>query len=125
MMLRNVLLIGIAGGFGTVARFLCQKYLYAWFPHPFPFGTFVVNLLGCFLIGLIYGLSERGNLLSPEWRLVLATGFCGGYTTFSTFAYENIQLLRQGDYLYFFLYTLGSVCLGIIFTFLGMAILKA
>jgi CrcB protein len=123
-MLRNVLLIGIAGGFGSISRFLCQKYLYAWYPHPFPFGTFVVNILGCFLIGLIYGLSERGNLLSPEWRLVLATGFCGGYTTFSTFAYENIQLLKQGNFLYFFLYTLGSVSLGIIFTFIGMAILK-
>jgi CrcB protein len=124
MTLRNILLIGTAGGVGSIFRYLCQKYLYAWYPHPFPFGTFAVNLLGCFLIGLFYSLSERGNLLSPEWRLMLVTGFCGGYTTFSTFAYENITLLRRGDFLYFGLYAAGSVLLGILFTYLGMILIR-
>jgi len=124
MTLKNLLLIAAAGGVGTIFRYLCQKYLYAWYPHPFPIGTFVVNIFGCFLIGLIYSLSEKGNLLSPEWRLILVTGFCGGYTTFSTFAYENITLLKRGDFLYFGLYSVGSVVIGILFTYLGMNVLR-
>jgi len=124
MMLKNIFLVGISGGIGAIARFLCQKYLYQWYPTPFPIGTFIVNILGCFLIGLFYGLSERGNILTPEWRLVLTTGFCGGYTTFSSFAYENINLLKSGDFMYFGLYTLGSVAFGITATFLGMIVFK-
>jgi CrcB protein len=124
MMLKNLFLVGIGGGLGSMARFACQKYLYAWNPHPFPLGTFVVNLSGCFLIGLFYGWSERGALLTPEWRLFLTGGFCGGYTTFSSFAYENISLLKSGDFLYFGLYTGGSVVLGIAATFCGAAIIK-
>jgi CrcB protein len=124
MMLKNILIVGFGGGIGSIARFLCQKYLYEWRPHPFPFGTFIVNLLGCFLIGLFYGLSEKGNLLTPEWRLLLMTGFCGGYTTFSSFALENFALLKNGEFLYFGLYTAGSVILGITCTFFGALILK-
>lgn len=124
MMLKNVLLVGLGGGIGSIARFLCQKYLYEWAQHSFPLGTFIVNILGCFLIGLFYGLAEKGNLLTPEWRLLLTTGFCGGYTTFSTFAYENINLLKSGDFLYFGLYTAGSIILGIASAWFGMLILK-
>ncbi|PWT76175.1 MAG: fluoride efflux transporter CrcB [Bacteroidetes bacterium] len=124
MMLKNIALVGFAGGLGSIARFLCQKYIYAWNPHPFPIGTFLVNLFGSFLIGVFYGLSERGNLLTPEWRLLLTTGFCGGFTTFSTFSYENVTLLKNGDFLYFGLYTVGSVVLGILFTFGGIILLK-
>lgn len=123
-MLKSILLVGFGGGIGSMARFLCQKYLYQLNPHPFPFGTLTVNILGCFLIGLFYGLSEKGNLLTPEWRILLTTGFCGGYTTFSSFAYENINLLKSNDFLYFGLYTGGSVILGITATFCGMAIFK-
>jgi len=124
MMLKNVILVGLGGGMGSIARFLTQKYLYQWYPHPFPFGTFLVNLSGCFLIGLFYGLTEKGNLLTPEWRIFLTTGFCGGFTTFSTFAYENINMLKSGDFLYFGLYTAGSLILGIAATFVGIAVLK-
>ena len=122
--MKNILLVGFGGGLGSIARFLCQKYLYALYPHPFPIGTFVVNIVGCFLIGIFYALAEKGNILTPEWRLLLTTGFCGGYTTFSTFAYENINLLKGGDFLYFGLYIAGSVILGIVATFCGMLILK-
>jgi len=123
-MLKNIFLIGFAGGLGSIARFLCQKYLYEWNPHPFPIGTFAVNIFGCFLIGLFYGLSERGNILTPEWRLLLTSGFCGGFTTFSSFAYENIVLLKRGDFIYFVLYTAGSVQLGLVATYFGIALLK-
>jgi CrcB protein len=123
-MFKNILLVGFGGGIGSIARYLCQKYLYEWYPNPFPIGTFLVNILGCFIIGLVYGLSEKGNLLTPEWRMLLTTGFCGGYTTFSTFAFENVTLLKNNDFLYFGLYTGGSVILGILFAFFGMAIFK-
>jgi len=124
MIFKNILMVGLGGGLGSIARFLCQKYIYAWYPHPFPFGTFLVNIFGCFLIGVFYAISEKGNLLTPEWRLFLTTGICGGFTTFSSFAYENVSLLKNGDFLYFGLYTAGSVFLGIIATFGGIALLK-
>jgi CrcB protein len=123
-MIKNIALVGLAGGIGSIARYICQKYMAQWYPHPFPIGTFIVNILGCFLIGLFYGLSERGNLMTPEWRILLTAGFCGGFTTFSSFAYENVHLLKSNDFLYFGLYTGGSVILGIAATFCGMALLK-
>jgi len=122
--MKNILLVGFGGGLGSISRFLCQKYLYIISPHAFPIGTFAVNILGCFLIGIFFGLSEKGNLFSPEWRLLLTTGFCGGYTTFSSFAYENITLLKNGDFLYAGMYIVGSVVLGITATFFGILLLK-
>jgi CrcB protein len=94
------------------------------YPHAFPLGTFTVNILGCLLIGLIYGLSEKSPAITMGWRLFLAVGFCGGFTTFSTFANENLALLRDGEFFYFFLYTGLSVVLGITATFLGVIITK-
>jgi CrcB protein len=124
MMLRNILLVGLGGGAGSIARFLCQKYLVSGSLAPFPVGTFVVNVSGCLLIGLFYGLSLKGNWMSPEWRLLLTTGLCGGYTTFSAFAYENAQILRTGNLLVPFLYITSSVLLGILAVFAGMAIVR-
>ncbi|HMH33693.1 MAG TPA: fluoride efflux transporter CrcB [Puia sp.] len=122
MMLRNILIVGFGGGLGSIARYLCQKYVRELYFHPFPLGTFLVNISGCFLIGLFYGLMEKGNLLSPEWRLLLMTGFCGGYTTFSAFALENALLIKSGQIILFGLYAAGSVFLGIVATFLGALI---
>jgi CrcB protein len=121
---KALLLIAVGGGIGSVARFLCQKYIYAANPSAFPWGTFAVNVAGCFLIGVFYALAEKGNILTPEWRLLLTTGFCGGFTTFSTFAYENIALMRAGDYLYCTLYAAGSVVLGIAGVWLGALLVK-
>ena len=123
-MLKNLLIIGIGGAIGSMARFLCQKYLYHWFPHPFPWGTFLVNISGCFLIGVFYSLAEKGSILTPEWRLILTTGFCGGFTTFSSFAYENINMLKSADYTYVILYISGSVVLGILAAVAGTVTMK-
>jgi len=78
-----------------------------------------VNITGCFLIGLFYGLSERSDFLSPEMRMFLTVGFCGGFTTFSTFAGENFALLRDGNFYYFSLYTGLSVFLGLVAVYFG------
>jgi CrcB protein len=125
MILKNILMVAVGGGLGSIARFLCQKYIGSWYPHPFPLGTFLVNILGCFLIGVFYALAEKGNIASPEWRIFLTTGICGGFTTFSSFAFENVNLLKTGQVVYFGLYTAGSVFLGIAATFAGMALIKA
>jgi len=123
-MIKSILLVGLGGGIGSIARYLCQKWFASSLPLTFPWGTFVVNLIGCLLIGVIYEASEKSAVLSPQARLFLATGFCGGFTTFSTFAFENMNLLRSGDTAYFLLYTIGSVVLGIIGVFGGVAIIK-
>lgn len=121
---KNILLVGLGGGIGSIVRFLCQKVVSESYPHAFPFGTFLVNITGCLVIGLLFGIMEKGSLLNPEWRLLLITGFCGGFTTFSSFAAENVQLLKDGHIAYFAFYTAGSVVLGILATWLGIAILK-
>lgn len=123
-MVKNLIIVGIGGALGSIARFLCQKFLYEWFPQPFPWGTLSVNISGCFLIGIFYAMAEKGNLLTPEWRLFLTTGLCGGFTTFSSFAYESINLLKSADYSYLLLYTSGSVILGILASIAGMAVMK-
>ena len=123
-MIKTLLLVGSGGFLGSVSRFLASRYMQENFPTAFPFGTFFVNVTGCFLIGLIYGLSERSALLTPGWKMFLAIGFCGGFTTFSTFANENLALLRDGEFYYFFLYTGLSVFLGIMATFLGVLLTK-
>lgn len=123
-MIKNILLIGLGGGIGSVARYLCQKWFAENIQHPFPWGTFVVNVIGCFLIGLIYAISEKTTFFSPQTRLLLITGLCGGFTTFSAFAFENMSFLRSGDTLYFLIYTIASVLLGIIAVFAGIGLIK-
>jgi CrcB protein len=124
MLFKDIMLVGLGGGLGSVARFLCQRSVAAWYPHAFPFGTLIVNFLGCFLIGLLLGLMEKGSFVKPDMKLLLITGFCGGYTTFSAFAAENIQLLRDGRLLYFMIYTVGSVVLGILAAYAGLSLVK-
>jgi|SRR5688572_17213411 fluoride exporter len=124
MLLKDILLVGLGGGAGSIARFLTQRSFSTWFPHAFPIGTFVVNIVGCFIIGALLGLMEKGSMVKPELKLLLAVGFCGGFTTFSAFAAENIQLMKDGRLLYFFLYTIASVVLGLSATFAGIALFK-
>jgi fluoride exporter len=124
-MFRLLLIIGSGSFIGGIARFLISRYIQGQALSSFPFGTFAVNVAGCFLIGIFYGLSERGNMMNAELRMFLTVGFCGGFTTFSTFASENISLLREGDFFYFALYTSLSVFLGLMATYLGNLIIKA
>jgi CrcB protein len=123
-MFKTLLLIGTGGFLGSISRFLASRLMQNNFPSTFPIGTFFVNIAGCLLIGLIYGFSDRSSLLSPGWKLFLAIGFCGGFTTFSTFANENLAMLRDGDFFHFFIYTGLSVFLGITATFIGILIAK-
>jgi CrcB protein len=87
-------------------------------------GTLVVNLTGCFLIGILFGLSSKYAWMTMEWRLFWITGICGGYTTFSSFSLDSINLLRQGNYTYFFVYVLGSVIAGLLLTVAGASLVR-
>ena len=119
-----VLLIGFAGFLGTIARYLSGQLIYKFLPIAFPFGTLIVNILGCFIIGIVYGWFEKENIYSNEWKLIFATGFCGGFTTFSAFSMENIQLLREGQFGIALLYIFVSVVIGISATFGGVSLMK-
>jgi CrcB protein len=122
--MKTALIIFAGSGIGGVLRYFVQKLFVDAGFIIFPMGTFAVNILGCFCIGLFNALAEKNNIISAEWRLALTTGLCGGFTTFSTFANENINLLRNGDYFYFSLYTILSFTLGIAAVMLGINCIK-
>lgn len=121
--MKLVLAIGAGSFIGGISRYLLSQFIQEKFLSTFPFGTLGVNILGCFLIGLVFGLSERGNL-NPEWRLFLATGVIGGFTTFSAFSNETVALLRDGQLWYAFTYMLISVLAGLLATFIGISLIK-
>ena len=117
--MRQLFFVFIGGGFGSVLRYIIGKYL----NNPessFPLGTFTVNILGSLLIGIIIGLAAKNNTLTENQTLLLATGFCGGFTTFSTFAYENHVLFKSGDFTSFALYTFASFIIAFLAVFAGI-----
>lgn len=123
-MLRSILIVGFGGFIGTVARYLTSRYFQENIASVFPWGTFVVNIIGCFVIGLIYGLSEKGDFLSSDIRLFLTVGFCGGFTTFSSLANDAFILMRQDEWIRFAFYTSLSFFLGLLAVYFGRIIIK-
>jgi fluoride exporter len=121
--MRIVALVGVGSFIGGALRYLIAQMVQSKFLSAFPYGTLTVNIVGCFVIGLVFGFSAKMNL-SPEWRLFLATGICGGFTTFSAFSLETMQLLRDGQIFYGLLYVAASILLGLIAVYLGMTLLK-
>lgn len=121
--MKLLFVIGTGGFIGTIFRYSLSQFIQTRVLSTFPFGTLGVNILGCFVIGLVFALSERTNM-SAEWRLFLATGICGGFTTFSAFSNETFGLLRDGQLWYASVYIIASVLLGVLATFIGYSILK-
>jgi len=122
--MKPLFVIGLGSAIGGICRYLAQVYIGKYTTLTFPVGTLVVNLTGCFLIGILFGLSGKYAWMTMEWRLFLITGICGGYTTFSSFSLESLNLLRQGNFLYFSLYILGSVAVGILATVAGISLIR-
>lgn len=117
--MKSLLFIFLGGGTGSVLRYLLTISIYRLGITNFPWGTFAVNLLGCILIGVFYTVTSRMHV-SNEIRLMLTIGVCGGFTTFSTFSNESLQMLKAGCYHTFFAYAIGSVVLGILGVMLGV-----
>jgi len=122
--MKQLLLVFIGGGFGSTLRYLIGKYMNST-ETGIPWGTFTANILGSLLIGVILGLAAKNDALSSNQTLLLATGFCGGFTTFSAFAYENHVFLKAGDFTSFALYTIGSFIVGFLAVFLGLFLVKS
>ena len=121
--MKQLILVFIGGGFGSVLRFLIGKLLNN-SESGIPYGTFTANILGSLLIGAILGLAAKNEAITENHTLLLATGFCGGFTTFSTFAYENHVFLKSGDFTSFALYTIASFILGFLAVFAGIYLIK-
>ena len=121
-MIKNLILVFIGGGLGSSLRYLISKYLNA--GHLLPYGTFLVNVMGSLLLGIILGWAIKSDTLNSPTNLILGVGFCGGFTTFSTFSFENYSLIKSGDYWSFSVYFFGSLILGILAVFVGILISK-
>lgn len=121
--MKQILFVFVGGGFGSVLRYAIGKYLNNT-NTGIPYGTFAANILGSLLIGIILGLAAKNNTLSQNHTLLLATGFCGGFTTFSSFAYENHMFLKSGDFTSFAIYTIASFIIGFMAVFFGMFLVK-
>ncbi|WKK83522.1 fluoride efflux transporter CrcB [Marivirga arenosa] len=121
-MIKNLLLVGLGGALGSIARYgtalISQKYL----STILPFGTLIANILGSFLIGIFLAYELENPSLN--FKLLLIAGFCGGYTTFSTFTFENLSYLQNGQFGLFLLYGIGSILIGLLAVFLGFSLIK-
>lgn len=118
-MIRNLLFVATGGAIGSVLRYLISTNLHKAYPNFSPYGTFTVNMLGCLLIGLLMGWINAQKLMNPQLQLLLVAGFCGSFTTFSTFAHEaNLMLLEQKP-LQSILYLGLSVIVGLGLAYLG------
>ncbi|NVK86287.1 MAG: fluoride efflux transporter CrcB [Cytophagia bacterium] len=124
-MIRNLLLVALGGGVGSALRFFIQETLHKQFHHLTPYGTFTVNMIGCFLIGLFMGWVENEKYLTETTNLLLISGFCGGFTTFSTFAMQGNNLLLDQKPLQAILYIGLSVMVGMAFAYLGLKLGKS
>jgi CrcB protein len=123
-MLKSIFIVGFGGFIGTVARFLASRYFQENITSIFPWSTLIINIIGSLLIGIIFGISEKGDFMSPEVRLFLAVGICGGFTTFSTFSNDAFLLLRQEEWIRFAFYASMSFFLGLLAVYGGRIIIK-
>lgn len=124
-MFKAMFIAGLGGFVGTCLRFLTGRLCALLFGAALPWATFAVNMSGSLLIGILFGLAERTSMLSPQMGLFLITGFCGGFTTFSSLSNEMLVLLQQRQWLQFGLYAGATFILGILLVWLGRAIVKA
>lgn len=122
--MKSLLLVGLGGFIGSIARYYTQVLFNKILPGHIPYGTLTANVLGCFIIGVIFAIGLKQGTLSTEWRLFIAIGVCGGFTTFSSFSLENFLLLQAGQYAAVIVYFLGSVLLGFGATLLAVFLFR-
>ena len=118
--MQKIILIACLGAAGTVARYFVQGWVQRILGGNFPWGTLMVNLLGCFLFGIIWSIAEDRFLIKPEFRIILLVGFLGAFTTFSTFIFESAELLRDTQWHMALLNLVGQNACGLILFFVGL-----
>lgn len=122
MLLKNIIIVGCGSFAGGALRYLLSYFIQS--RQGFPAATFLVNILGCFLIGLFIALLSKNGNTNQQWLLLAVTGFCGGFTTFSTFANESITMLQNGQYTNLAIYIGGSILLGLLAVAGGYAVCR-
>ena len=123
-MLRTIVIVGTGGFIGSVMRYLVQILLERGMNSTFPCATLIANITGSLIIGIVFALSEKGNLISSEWRIFLTVGICGGFTTFSAFAYNNFNMLKEHAYGQLFFNISGNLFLGVLAVYLGIVLVR-
>ena len=122
--MKSFLLVFLGGGIGSSCRFLISNIINNSFKSFNYLGTFSVNVIGCIIVGIVMGFLQKENNFNQNYLLLFSSGFCGGFTTFSAFANENLDLIKNGNFSVFFLYVLSSVVFGIAAAYLGYLIVK-
>lgn len=123
-MIKNFLIVGLGGAAGSILRYAVQRFFQVQNTSAFPTGTLLVNIAGCFLIGILWSIVSRSLTWNEEMKLLLMTGFCGGFTTFSAFTLEGIGLLKENKTVLFLIYLTASVTGGLLATLIGIRIAK-
>ncbi|MGE0019613.1 MAG: fluoride efflux transporter CrcB [Draconibacterium sp.] len=123
-MLRTVLLVGAGGFIGSVMRYLLQVFVEKGMSSTFPLGTLIANIAGSFLIGIVFALAEK-QIMNAEWRLFMSVGICGGFTTFSAFAFNNFNMIKEHTWNQLLLNVGGNLILGVIAVYLGIILVKS
>lgn len=121
-MIKSILLVGLGGAIGSILRYLSAVLVNKYWQNAFPLATFIINMAGCLLIGILMGFIEKQPGINDNFTLLFVTGFCGGFTTYSAFAYENTTLMTNGQTFVAFAYIAASVLLGLLFVWVGMLV---
>lgn len=123
-MIKNIILVGLGGALGSVARYLISVLVYSSKTQSFPWSTLLTNFMGCLLLGLLLGYFQKNDNQYQELKLLLAIGVCGGMTTFSTFSAETLNLMQSGNLLATALYAISSFVGGVLLLYLGVVLIR-